>query len=173
MQEEVQKELRRIKGVGKVLAQRLAEAGLDGLDKVAEAGEEGLRKIRGLNPRAIPSILEQARVLAGEAPEGPDERLHALRQISERLQQRVRELAGAIRERQPDKLSGKKGARLEKAMSRLLKGLERVRNQQGIRLKRAKKSLAKTGKRLEGLTEDGVKGLTRGLKKARRTLKRI
>jgi ribosomal protein S13 len=173
MEQAVQKELQQIKGVGEVLAQRLVEAGFDSFAKIAEAGEEGLRNIRGLNPRAIPSILEQAQGLAGEALEGPDDRLLALRETSERLQKRVQELAAAILERQPGKPSGKKVERLEKEVGKLLKGLERVQKLQGIRFKRARKSLAKTGKRLEGLTEGGIKGLTRGLKKARKPLKRI
>jgi len=173
MEKAVQKELQQIKGVGAVLAQRLVEAGFDSFAKIAEAGEEGLRTIRGINPRVIPSIIEQAQKLAGEALEGPDERLLALRETSGRLQKRVQELAAAIRERLSDKLPAKKGARLEKEMDKLLKGLKKVQTLQGVRIKRARKSLAKTGKRLEGLAETGIKGLTRGLKKARKPLKRV
>ncbi|MEJ2698106.1 MAG: helix-hairpin-helix domain-containing protein [Desulfuromonadales bacterium] len=173
MEQSVNKELQQLKGVGAVLAQRFIEAGLDSFNKVVETGEEGLRKIRGLNPRAIPSILEQARGLAGAAPAGPDERLLALRQTSEGLQKRVQELAATVRERRSGKLSVKKVERLDKEVSKLLKGLERVQKLQGIRFKRAQKGLAKTGKRLEGLSSDGIKGLTRGLKKARKSLKRI
>ena len=173
MEKTVQQELQRIKGVGTVLAQRLVDAGLDDFAKVAEAGEEGLRSIRGMNPRAIPSILEQARELAGEVQAGPGERLLALREASKQLQKRVQELAADIRERKPDKLSGKKGERLEKEVAKLLEGLERVEKAQGVRFKRARKSLAKTGKRLDGMAEGGIKGLTRGLKKARKPLKRI
>ena len=173
MEKNVQKELQQIKGVGAVVAQRLVEAGFDSCAKVAEAGEEGLRSIRGINPRAIPSILEQARGLAAEAEAGPDERLIALRETSERLQKQVHELAAAVRERLADKLSEKKGDRLEKAVDKLLRELAEVQQLQGVRIKRAQRSLAKTGKRLEGLAENGLKGLTRGLKKARKPLKRI
>ncbi|WP_027715456.1 helix-hairpin-helix domain-containing protein [Desulfuromonas sp. TF] len=173
MEKAAQNNLEQIKGVGSVLAQRLVEGGMDSFAKVLEAGEEGLRNIRGLNPRAIPSILEQARELAGEVQEGPDERLRALRETSERLQKRVQELVADIRERKSDKLSGKKGDRLEMEAGKLLKGLEKVHKAQGIHFKRARKSLAKTGKRLDGMAEGGIKGLTRGLKKARKPLKRI
>jgi DNA uptake protein ComE-like DNA-binding protein len=172
MEKEVQKELQQIKGVGAVLAQRLVEAGFDSFARVVDAGEEGLKKIRGINPRTIPSILEQARGLAGEVVEGPDERLRLLQETTERLEKQVQELTAAIRERQAGKLSGKKEERLEKEASKLLKGLDRMKKQQGIRVKRARKSLVKTGKRLAGLTEDGIKGLTRGFKKARKSLKR-
>jgi ribosomal protein S13 len=167
------KGLQEIKGIGSVLAQRLVEAGYDSFARVAQAGEDGLRNIRGLNPRAIPSILEQAQILDGESVAGADERLLLLQNTSGLLQVRIRELAAAIRERQGDKLSGKKGERLEKEVTKLLKGLEKVQTQKGIRIKRARKGLAKTGKRLEGLTEGGIKSLTRGLKKARKPLKRI
>lgn len=173
METAVQKELQQIKGVGEVVAQRLVGAGFDSFAKIAEAGEEGLRNIRGINPRSIPSILEQARGLAGAAKEGPDARHQALREISERLQKQAQELVAAIRERLSGKLPEKKGVRLEKEVGKLLKGLEKVQKRQGIRIKRAQKSLAKTGKRLEGLAESGIKGLTRGLKKARKPLKRI
>lgn len=173
MEKAVQEELQQIKGVGAVLAQRLGEAGFDSFAKVAEAGEEGLKKISGINPRSIPSILEQAQRLAVDAKEGPDARHLALTETAERLQNQVRELVATIRERLPNKLPEKKGIRLEKEAVKLLKGLEKVQKRQGIRIKRAQKSLAKTGKRLEGLAESGIKGLTRGLKKARRPLKRI
>lgn len=173
MEKSVQKELQQIKGVGEVVAQRLVEAGFDSFAKVAAAGEEGLRKIRGLNPRGISSILEQAQKLAADAREGTDAQRLALQETAERLQKQVRELAATLRERLADKLPEKKGVRLEKEVDKLLKGLAKVQKQQGIRIKRARKSLAKTGKRLEGLAENGIKGLTRGLKKARKPLKRI
>jgi ribosomal protein S13 len=173
MEKAVQKELQQIKGVGEVVAQRLVEAGFDSFAKVAEAGEEGLRNIRGITPRSIPSILEQAQRLAVDAKEGPDARHLALKETSERLQKQAQELVAAVRERLSDKLPEKKGIRLEKEMGKLLKGLVKVQKRQGIRIKRAQKSLAKTGKRLEGLAESGIKGLTRGLKKARKPLKRI
>jgi Holliday junction resolvasome RuvABC DNA-binding subunit len=172
MEKAVQKELQRIKGVGEVLAQRLVEAGIDSFAKVVEAGEEGLKKIRGINPRAISSILAQAQGLAAEVTEGPDERLRVLQETTERLERQIQELAAAIRERNIGKLSAKKEARLEKEMGRLLKGLAKVKKLQRPRIKRARKSLAKAGKRLSALTEGGIKGLTRGFKKARRSLKR-
>lgn len=172
MEKKIQKELQQIKGVGEALAKRLIEAGHDSFAKVAEAGEEGLKKIRGINQRAIPSILEQARGLAADVAKGADERLRALQETTERLERQVQELASAIRGRHVGMLSGKKEARLEKEMSRLLKGLARVKKQQGTRIKRARKSLTKAGKKLSALTEDGIKGLTRGFKKARKSLKR-
>jgi ribosomal protein S13 len=173
MEKSVQKELQQIKGVGEVVAQRLVEAGYDSFAKVAEAGEEGLRRIRGIDPRGISSILEQAQKLAADVREGTDAQRLALQETAERLQKQVRELAATLRERLADKLPEKKGVRLEKEVDKLLKGLAKVQKQQGIRIKRARKSLAKTGKRLEGLAENGIKGLTRGLKKARKPLKRI
>jgi predicted ribosome quality control (RQC) complex YloA/Tae2 family protein len=172
MEQAIQKELQQIKGVGAVLAQRLVEAGLDSFSRVAEAGEEGLKKIRGINPRTIPSILEQARGLAGEVAASHDEKLRALQETAERLEKQVQDLAAALRERQAEKLSGKKAERLEKELSKLLQGLDRVKRQQRPRIKRARKGIAKAGQRLAGLTEDGIKGLTRGFKKARKSLKR-
>lgn len=172
MDKTVLKKLQQIKGVGEVIAQRLVEAGYDSFVKVAEAGEEGLRKIRGINPRAISAILEQARGLAGEVASGADEQLRLLQETTQRLEKQVQELAVDIRKRQAGKLSEKKEALLEKEMKRLLDGLERVKKQQRPRIKRVRKSLAKAGKKLTAMKKDGVKSLTRSFKKARKSLKR-
>ena len=61
-------DLQQLKGVGKVLADRLCAAGLDGFAEIARAGEEGLKKVSGINPRAAGSILEQAKRLAQAEP---------------------------------------------------------------------------------------------------------
>ena len=41
-------ELQQIRGIGKVLAQRLIDAGNDSCAKVAALGEEGLKQFKGL-----------------------------------------------------------------------------------------------------------------------------
>ncbi|MHB1400539.1 MAG: helix-hairpin-helix domain-containing protein [Trichloromonadaceae bacterium] len=168
-----QKELQKIKGIGAVLAQRLIEAGIDSPAKLAEMGEEGLKQLRGINPRMIPAILEQAQALAAEATMDPGNKLQELQQTSLRIKEEVQRLVAAALENQGEKLLGKKGERLEKQLRKLLAGLEQANATLGVRPKRTAKGLAKIEKRLGELTSEGVKALTQGLKKARKPLKRL
>ncbi len=66
MKEQI-KELQRLRGIGKVLSQRLVEASYDTIAKVAGAGEKGLERIAGMNPQKIRDIVTQARMMTGEA----------------------------------------------------------------------------------------------------------
>ena len=61
------KELQRLKGIGKVLSQRLIESSYDTIAKVAAAEEKGLERIVGMNPQKVRSIVTQARKMTGEA----------------------------------------------------------------------------------------------------------
>lgn len=64
---EQMKELQKLKGIGKVLSQRLVESSYDTIAKVAAAEEKGLEKIPGINPQKVQSIVTQARKMTGEA----------------------------------------------------------------------------------------------------------
>jgi predicted flap endonuclease-1-like 5' DNA nuclease len=55
------KELEELKGIGKVLAQRLVEASYSTIARVAAAEEHGLKRIPGMNPEKVRSIVAQAR----------------------------------------------------------------------------------------------------------------
>jgi len=55
------KELQELKGIGKVLSQRLVEASYSSIARVAAAEEHGLRRIVGMNPQKVRSIVTQAR----------------------------------------------------------------------------------------------------------------
>ncbi len=173
MEKTVQKELQQIKGIGVVLAQRLTEAGIDSPAKLSEFGEERLKQVKGINPRAIPAILEQARTLAEEATKDPEQKLQELQQTSLRIKQEVQRLVAVALETQGEKLLGKKAQRLEKQLRKLLAGMEKANAALGARPKRAAKGLAKIKKRLDELADAGVTTLTQGLKKARKPLKRL
>ena len=54
-------ELQALKGVGKILAQRLIAASYNSIAKVAAAEEYGLKRIPGMNPKLVRSIVTQAR----------------------------------------------------------------------------------------------------------------
>ena len=61
------KELQNLKGIGKVLSQRLVEASYDTVAKVAGAEIKGLERIAGMNRQKIRDIVTQARKMTGEA----------------------------------------------------------------------------------------------------------
>ncbi len=61
------KELQKLKGIGKVLSQRLVESSYDTIAKVAAAEEKGLARIAGMNPKTVRSMMTEARKLMGEA----------------------------------------------------------------------------------------------------------
>ncbi len=64
------KELQKLKGIGKVLSQRLAEHSYDTIAKVAAAQENGLERITGMHPKKVRAIVTQAREMTGEAEKG-------------------------------------------------------------------------------------------------------
>lgn len=67
MEENVEKQLTqllKIRGVGKVLASRFVEAGLDSCEKIVTAGASELAKIKGVKANAIAGIIRQAMELA-------------------------------------------------------------------------------------------------------------
>ena len=61
------KELQKLKGIGKVLSQRLVEASYSTIAKVAAAEENGLKRIPGMNPQKVRSIVTQAREMTAAA----------------------------------------------------------------------------------------------------------
>ena len=60
-------ELQQLKGVGKVLSQRLVESGYDTISKVAAAQTKGLERIAGMHPKKVWTIVTQAREMTGDA----------------------------------------------------------------------------------------------------------
>ncbi len=163
-------DLEQLRGVGAVLAQRLTAAGLDSFARIAAAGEEGLRQIKGLNPGAIPSILQQAKELAGA---GRGERLAELRTVAATLKGELQGLAGGLKERFKAQLLGKNGRRMEKELLQVLTSLERVEAKLESRVKKGGKSLLKAEKHLAGLADKGFGKVRKGLQKARKTLRKV
>ena len=60
-------ELQELKGIGKVLSQRLVEAGYSTIARVAAAEENGLKRIPGMNPLKVRLIVTQAREMTSAA----------------------------------------------------------------------------------------------------------
>ncbi|BEH09485.1 MULTISPECIES: helix-hairpin-helix domain-containing protein [Geobacter] len=170
---DVQKELQKIRGIGEVLAKRLAEAGHDTFGKIAAAGEEGLRAIKGMNPRSVASIVAQAAELAEGKAEDRARRVEELKAAALTLREQVEGVARTVRERFADELEKKTARRVEKEFLKVVTTLEKVEGKIGRRVKRAGKGLAKAEKRLAGLADTGLKEVEQGLRRTRKALKRV
>lgn len=167
------KELQQIKGIGGVLSVRLIEAGHDSFAKIVKLGESGLRKIKGINLKAVPEILEQARQLAERDSGDRDRKVAALKETLQGLRHSVQELTSTAKDRFSEKLSGKTGRKLTEALVGFLGALEEIEGKAGKKLKRTGKVVVKAEQHLEGLAEAGLKDLRKGLKKARKALQRV
>ena len=164
------KELQQLKGIGRVLAQRLKAAGLESYHAVAEAGEEGLQQIRGIKPGAIISILNQAGELAQAKLAARQERVAAFKQRIGPLRAQVDGVAGAARERFAEELQGKLGKKLLAEIDAVEAALKKMDEAALGQLKRAGRGLDKVEKRLAGLEEAGVKKVRKGLKRSKKAI---
>lgn len=165
-------DLEQLKGVGKVLAKRLYDAGFDSFAKIAQAGEEGLKKVRGVNPRYLGSILEQARQLSETAHTGSQARVEALKQRLNEVKEQVQVLTETTRQRFQEELSGKSGKKLTSDLVRIEDALEQMNVGGKKKSKRAGKALIKAQKRVAGLEDASLKKVHKGLKRARKTMLR-
>ena len=114
------KELMRLRGVGKILAVRFLDAGIDSYEKVAAAGEEGLKKIKGINPLAVSGILTQASELASATVAKPEQKMAELKEKSLVLTGKVQEIASDVRQRFKEEISGRIGKKIEKQIIRII-----------------------------------------------------
>ena len=167
------RELQKIRGIGEVLSLRLLEAGHDSFSRIAALGESGLKAIKGINPKAIPGILEQAGRFAAEESDERSKRRAALKESLQGLRQSVQSLASTAGDRFSEKLSGRSGKKLGEALVRFIEALEIVEERAGKKLKRSGRVVKKAEQQLEGLAEAGLKELRKGLKRGRRALQRV
>ncbi len=168
------KKLQKIKGLGEILAKRFIKAGYDSYESIVAAGEEGLRNIKGLNPHTIPSIIEQATKLAAEMNEQRARKLADIKAAAAAIRNQVEELGRALKERVAEELPKKRGTTIALQLNKMLTAIEQVERAVENRLKGARKKLAKASQCLAALSADTeLKKLGGGLKKARKSLKRI
>jgi len=167
------KDLRKIRGIGDVLAVRLLEAGHDSYLKIVKLGESGLKGIQGMNPKAVPEIIEQAKRLAAEESDGRDRKIADLKESMQGLRHSVQELTSTAKERFSEKLSGRTGRKLTDSLVRFIEALEELEGKAGRKVKRTGKVLVKAEQHLVGLAEAGLKDLRKGLKRARKALQRV
>ena len=163
-------DLQQLKGVGRILGKRLYDAGFDSFAKIAQAGEEGLKKVRGINPRYLPSILEQARQLAEAAHPDRPARAEALQERLSEVKEQLQTLALSARLRFQDQLTGKSGRKLAADLVRIEDALERMADGGKKGTKRAGKALLKAEKRVAGLGDASLKKVRKGLKRARKAV---
>jgi hypothetical protein len=166
-------ELKRLKGVGDVLSRRLADAGYDTFAKVAAAGEEGLNKVQGVNRRMVSAILEQAAQLAGEGRATKAQKVEELKRQAASLRELVHGVALRVREGFQEEIAGKTGKKVEKQVMKMIASLEKVEGGLETRVKKAGKSMVKAEKSLAVLAEAGLADIGKGLKKVRKSLKKI
>lgn len=164
------KKLMQLRGVGHTLATRFKDSGLDSFDRIVAAGEEELKKIKGINPRAISSILAQAAEMSAKASE---QAVHLVRDRAATLCGRVQEIAEDARQRFGEEMKGKTGKKVEKEILRIAGSLQDASQKLKKKKKRAVKVFAKVEKRLAAAEETGLKDLRRSLKRTRKSLKKI
>lgn len=163
-------DLQQLKGVGGVLAQRMVGAGITSYDDILQAGEEGLRNIAGIRPQVLPSILDQAKVLAEHKKAAKAERIEALRTRIRAVKDQVEKVDQVTRERFGEKLEGKYGGKVTGDLQGLLEELGHLDTGVLKRLKRVGRGLDKVERRVDGLQEAGLRKIRRGLKKSRKAL---
>jgi ERCC4-type nuclease len=166
------KELQQIKGIGEILAKRLCDAGIDSFAAITKAGESGLKTIKGINPRAIQAILDQASILSADAGTSKEERAAKVRGKCLALKQSIQSIAESAKGRLAETLEGKTGEKLTTTLVRLIDTLDKVEETAHKRIKRAGKAVTKAEQRIEKLADAGHKDLRKGLKKARKSLRR-
>ena len=168
-----EKELQKLKGVGEILAKRFVTAGMDTFARIVEAGETGLGGIQGLNPRAIPSIISQAKALAGEADSDRKQKVEALKQSAALLKKRLQDMPLQLKERFQTELTGKTGRKVEKELLKALAAVEKLESKLGKRVKKTSKGLVRAEERLITLADARFKDVGKGLKKARKSLRKV
>jgi len=167
------KNLQQIKGIGEILAKRLCEAGIDSFAAITKAGEAGLKATKGINPRAIQSILEQAANLQTQFGPSKEQRVAKVRESCNSLRQSIQTVAESARQRLGESLHGKSGKKLTTTLVRLIDTLDKVEDVVHKRFKLAGKAIVKAERRLEKLADAGHKDLRKGLKKTRKSLSQV
>ena len=168
-----QKELQRLRGIGGVLAERLVAAGLDDFDKIVAAGATGLVRIRGLQFRAIPSILAQAADLATAGKAQRRRRIGELKQAARIVRMRLGNGLSNFRERFPEEFASPGGLKLEGELLRLLSLLLRVEQKLDRRVKRAEKGVRHAERLADEMAEAPFEAASARANKSRKALQRV
>ena len=164
------KDLQQLKGIGRVLAQRLHGAGISSYEDVVEAGEEGLKRIAGIRPHSLSSILDQAKVLSEGKKAAKAERAEAMKGRIASVREKVERLAEVTGIRFPEELAAKPGKKLSAELEGVREALARLEGSALKRLKRAGRGLDKVEKRMEGLEDASLRKVRKAMKKSRKAV---
>ncbi len=163
-------ELQEIRGIGEALAERLAQRGIDSLDKLAEASEKDLSGIDGLPNNRISGVLRQAHNLAAQEQRS-EESLAELVEDADHLRDQTETLVLNIRDRfSADKKHKVAPKALRKEIYRTLASLEKIEAVLGEQMRRMSDKLAKADAKLANISDSSPEEIAAGLKKARKKL---
>ena len=158
-----------IDGIDQGMAKKLAEHGIDSIDKLAAASEQDLAAIDGLAADLIPGIIEQAgQLAAGKSSRDP---LADLLDDATHLKDEVEKLVLHIRERFTGNGTPSKAKKaLRKEVSLTLASLERVEAALSSQLRQLSKGLAKADARISKVADSEPEEITEELRRARRKI---
>ena len=171
--EKLVKQIMKLRGVGKVLATRLVESGLDTYEKIASAGEAELNKIKGINPNNIAGIIRQSAELTPDKQSKKDKKEEQLKELAASLKNQVNNIATDVNDRFKEDLAGKIGKKVEKEIKKIMVSLEKAETRLRTKSKRVAKGLVQAEKRLAGVQEAGLKKVRKALQGARQSLKKV
>lgn len=166
-------QLLKIRGVGKVLASRFVEAGLDSCEKIVTAGASELAKIKGVKANAIAGIIRQAMELAPDKQSKQEKKAAQLKELAASLKSQVAGIATDVHDRFAEDLAGKLGQKVEKELQKFMATLEKTETKLKTSGKKAARGLSGAEKKLAVVEEAGLKKIRKALKGARQSLKKI
>jgi hypothetical protein len=163
-------QLKKINGIGSVLAGRLAKAGLTTHQDLAEADPDTLRAIKGMENMDIAELQDQAKALISEEKQNNELQLKSLLDNAERLKADINNLVGHLREATLNDPNNRSAKGLRKEISRIMAAMEQVENSLFSQMQRLGKKLAKADAKLAAVKNGTPEEISAGLKKARKKL---
>jgi dynactin complex subunit len=163
-------QLKKLKGIGSVLAGRLVKAGMNTHQDIAEASPEALRSIQGMKDKDIAVLQEQARTLIAQDALNHEIQLKSLLENAERLKADINTLVGHLRDETLHDPSSQSAKSVRKEISRIMAALDMVETTLFSQMQRLGKGLAKADAKLAKVKNGTEEEISEGLKKARKKL---
>lgn len=163
-------DLKKIDGIGNVLAVRLKQEGIKTYHDVAKANPEALQSIKGIDNLDIAAIQEQARILVAEEKQNYELQLKSLLENTDRLKSDIINLVEHLRDATQDNSSKSSAKNLRKEISRIMAALDQVETTLFSQMQRLGKGLAKADEKLAAVKNGTQEEITEGLKKASKKL---
>ena len=165
-------QLKKLNGIGSVLAGRLVKEGLKTHQDIAEANPEALRSIQGMKDKDIAALQEQARVLTVRDAHNHENQLKSLIDNAERLKADINTLVSHLRDETLHDPSSQSAKAVRKEISRIMAALDMVETTLFSQMQRLGKGLAKADAKLAEVKNGTEEEISEGLKKARKKLDR-